>query len=177
MDTVITVGGDPAAAPVAAPTTREPSRPAEGAERAERLARILRSLGFRDPLLLGRTVERLLADPAMPADAAAAAAQVERRAALWFAALLDETPDERTAAAGRAAFLLAGAAQRWPDAFLAPGEPPAALVAALRRAVPVAVPEPLPGAMIDQSLDWSSPLALVRRLFGRGERKVLSRSA
>lgn len=178
MDTVIPVAGGPtvAAAPNTAPVSHRSSRQAGT---AAALVAWLRGFGFTDPVLLARTVDRLLADPALPADGPAAVAHAERRAAAWFAAVLGEdlAPAGRAAVAGRAAFLLADAARRWPDDFLGEGEPPAALVTALRRDVPVAAPEPVPGAMADQSLDWTSPVDLVRRLFARPERKALQRSA
>lgn len=176
MDTVIPVdGGSPAAAPSAAPASH---RPAPRAATAERLAAWLRCFGFTDPAAQARIVCRVLADPALPADdPAAALAHAERRAAAWFAAVLGEelVPPGRAGSIGRAAFLLADAAQRWPESFLCAGQPPAALIAALRRAVPYAVPEPLPSAMPYQSLAWIKPAELVRLLFPQPELNALKR--
>jgi hypothetical protein len=128
---------------------------AGGTDTTRPLEGYFRSFGFTEARQLRRLTDSVRSGAGPGADVVAAA---ERRVAAWFGAALgaDVTPE-----AARAAFVLAGGARRWPEAFLA--EPvPAALAAALRRALPCPVPEPLPTAMLDQPLERPSLAGLLR---------------
>lgn len=95
----------------------------------------------------------------------------------WFglvlgAELIGEQPPAR---AGRAAYLLCGAGERWPECFLSSDPLPEQIIEALRNAVPPATPPARPGPMPDQALEsWSIkdllgalPRAATRALLGR----------
>lgn len=144
-------------------------------DRGRALEAFFRGFGFTDPVEIGRLIDRVAAGAvATPAEAVARA---ERQVAAWVRTVLGlgTGPDWQVTALGRAAFLRAEGARHWPDRFLAAGDPPAALVAALRRELPVAVPEPVPAAMPEQSLDPITLPYLVRRLFPPSQPKALPR--
>ena len=92
----------------------------------------------------------------------------KQRLADWFAAVLDgaDLEADATLAAGRAAYILTGAARRWPEHFLSDDPLPRAMSHALLRLAPVPVPEPTPAVMVDQSLDPLSAGHALRALLG-----------
>src|SRR3546814_8696693 len=83
--------------------------------------------------------------------------------AAWFVRILGArlVKPELAGSIGRAAFLIAGGPQHWADRFLDDAAP-AEMVAALRRAVPVPAPDPLPAAMVAQTLEVPSLLQIGR---------------
>jgi hypothetical protein len=95
----------------------------------------------------------------------------------WFGLVLGEEliGDQPPARAGRAAYLLCGAGQRWPECFLRPDPLPEHVTEALRNAVPPATPPAQPGSMPQQALEsWrlrdllgTLPRAGLRALLGR----------
>ena len=95
----------------------------------------------------------------------------------WFGLVLgaELVGDQPPARAGRAAYLLCGAGQRWPECFLSSDPLPEHVAEALRNAVPPATPPAQPGSMPEQALDsWrlrdllgALPRAGLRALLGR----------
>lgn len=136
---------------------------------ADAVAAYLRRFGLTDPDRLDGLVARFVAEAG--SDAGSAPERAERAVAAWFARILDGalSRPELAEPIGRAAFLLADGPRRWAEAFLA-DDPPAAMVAALRRAAPVPAPEPLPAAMVAQTLELPRLLSSLRRPAARVER-------
>lgn len=100
----------------------------------------LRALGLRNQLLLGRLVvqvigraeDRVRADPSLR-PSSAAMEEIIRLAADWFSTVADvKLPENRLAARGRLALLLADLPGKYQDCFLADPPLPAEVVRALR---------------------------------------------
>jgi hypothetical protein len=112
----------------------------------------LRGLGFREPALLERIATRIAGglEHQLKASGSSVRELLSARVAEWLAPHFDAMPREKLLASARAAFLEAGAAERWPDAFL--GNPPREMVEALQRALPCPTPAEALAAMPEQSL-------------------------
>jgi hypothetical protein len=100
------------------------------------------ALRVRNKLLLGGLVSRVLErairraaeEPELPA-MTLAAQELDHVVTEWFAAVLDESPNDANpalAARGRLALLLADMPGKWQDQFLKPGPWPAEFVRAMR---------------------------------------------
>ncbi len=113
------------------------------AEAERRFRSFLRGFGVEDEAVLKELVRRL--GRMAPT---ATRAQIEAAAGLWFADLLGlpESEVARSLAAGRVAWLMTGAARRWPLALFAEA-PPVALAEAVRRGMPTLPPQLLGDAM------------------------------
>lgn len=113
------------------------------AEAERRFRSYLRGFGIEDEAVLRELVRRL--GRMAPSGTAAA---IDTAAGLWFAELVGRPENEaaRTLAAGRVAWLTAGAARRWPLALFADAPPPA-LAEMLRRGMPALPPANLGDAM------------------------------
>lgn len=141
-------------------------------ERHQAVSDQLRWFGLTD----ADRLEALAARFVREAEEAGAPGSAPDRAAAavtdWFARILGPRLGRPDLAGplGRAAFLIAGGSQRWADAFLA-DDPPAELVASLRRVAPIPAPEVLPAAMVAQSLALPSFLPSLRWFGPRVERR------
>lgn len=122
----------------------------------------LRGLGFEEPLLLGRLAQRVAGELKL-GEGSSVREALEARMVGWLAPHFEPMPREQLFALARVAFLTAGAAERWPEAFL-PSEPkemPKAMIEALRAALPVPTPVQTICAMPEQSL---APASWIVRL-------------
>jgi hypothetical protein len=109
------------------------------------------------------------------ADLAIAEAEVDLNR--WFGLVLgaEVIGDQPPVRAGRAAYLLCGAGERWPECFLSADPLPEHVAKALRAAVPPATPPAQAGSMPEQALEsWrlrdllgALPRAGLRALLGR----------
>lgn len=149
-----------------------PGRPAGGArtgsagdERRARdlLARLFAGFGLPPGTHLDELIGRFVARAAVRRDGEAAdsgllaLAGAEAELEAWFALVLGEAAGESDDAllVGRAAWRACGAAERWPEALLAP-EPPRACVETLRAALRLPVPPEQPGTMLEQPFEaWA----------------------
>ena len=96
----------------------------------------------------------------------------------WFGVVLGEEliGDQPPARAGRAAYLLCGAGQQWPECFLSPDPLPEHVTQALRNAVPPSTPPVQPGSMPEQAMEPWSLKDLLGTLSRAGLRVLLGRS-
>jgi hypothetical protein len=155
--------------------------PAVNANLPEPVVALFQGLGFTDPAGVAGAAEIAFCDlePGVT-QADLMMRHARRRLADWFAVVLDraELDDDAMLAAGRAAYLLADAARRWPEHFLSDDPLPRAMRQALRRVAPMPVPQPTPAVMVDQPLDPLSAGHALRALFGwRGVGTALRRPA
>src|SRR5512143_390161 len=92
------------------------------ADRTRRLEAFFRGFGFTDPVRISHLIGCVATDPSATPEQAMDHA--ERQVAAWFRTVLglDAMPVWQSVALGRAAFLQADGARRWPDGFLAAGQ-------------------------------------------------------
>lgn len=124
---------------------RSPSRTrprTRSADAERRLRGFLRGFGIDDDAALRELVRRL----ARLAPGGTSAA-LEEAAGRWFASVLGQPENDlrKALAAGRVAWLDAGAGRRWPLALF--GEPPPVLIESIRRTLPMLPPAMLGDAM------------------------------
>jgi hypothetical protein len=151
--------------PVDTLTTRAPkvrsgtaaaTRRTRDSHRHPALAAFLKGLGFATPQAIDAAIDMAFCDvDATALSPAARFDHLRRRVVDWFAHVLDRSDanDEAILSAGRVAFLLTGAARRWPEHFLAEEGLPEGMIAALRAVAPRPVPAATPRRMADQALD------------------------
>lgn len=157
---------------------------AELRQASDALSRLLAGFGVRpdartEAMIDGWSRRALMAWQGHPEADLTACALAEAEADLnrWFGAVLGSelVGDEPPARAGRAAYLLCGAGDRWPECFLSSEAIPPHVVESLRKAVPPTTPPAQPAAMPEQALEpWTLrnvlgtlPRAGLRVLLGR----------
>lgn len=124
------------------------------------LPAFLRGLGFVTAHTIDAAIDAAFCDvDASTLSADARFDHLHRRVVDWLAHVLDRSDanDEAILSTGRVAFLLTGAARRWPEHFLAEEALPEGMVAALRAVAPRPVPVSAPRRMADQPLDPITP--------------------
>ncbi|MCC5840501.1 MAG: hypothetical protein JJT96_10280 [Opitutales bacterium] len=117
-----------------------PDELADWGEAHRRVAANLRAYGLRNPLVISDVTLRILQaareQPGPGAPVERAAAELDRRFALWVGHLIQEdlpTAESRLIR-GRLALWMSRAPERWPECFLAPPPYPEAFVEAMNQA-------------------------------------------
>lgn len=171
-------------APKSEATNKDVTRDSPDQAVTDALNRLLAGFGVRPDPRTGVMIEdwhrRALAtwrqsDEAELAELVIAEAEADLNR--WFGRVLgaELIGDQPPVRAGRAAYLLCRAGERWPECFLSADPLPEHLVEALRGAVPPATPPSHAGSMPEQALEsWrlrdllgALPRAGLRALLGR----------
>lgn len=150
------------------------SEPIDGAwdEAFSRVESYLRAHQIESRLVLNRLAFEIISAARVSAPesgstgqeaVALAMREAERRTTIWFRNVLGDAvdpDDERLGTRGRIALVLADVPARWPGQFLAPAQPPAELVEAMRAAYIEAGPEMKVTRMVPRPMDFG-PIANV----------------
>jgi hypothetical protein len=143
-------------APKVRPGAAAATRRSRDAHDTPSLSAFLRGLGFTTPRAIDAAIDAAFCDVDVSTlSPAARFDHLHRRVVDWLAHVLDRSDanDEAILSAGRVAFLVTGAARRWPEHFLAEEALPEGMIAALRAVAPRPVPAMTPRRMVDQALD------------------------